>query len=292
MEHQLWRLILQVLKSIHKRSKRARQDFGDDQIVLTWLWAVLHDRPVSWACCPGNWPAYERHRPRPSCSTMSRRLRTAGVRQLLEELEQRVLRPQGATSLVWAVDGKPLVISGCSKDSQAGYGRAAGGMARGYKLHLVLGSDAVVAAWRIAPMNKDERVMARRMLRTAEVQGYVLADGNYDSNKVYETCWQRGIQLLAPRRYGPHGRLGPRLQSAGRLRAIELLGTPDKPFARDLHNQREMIERYFGNLSSWGGGLQGLPCWVRTHARVHRWVQAKLILHALCRQARTTTYAN
>ena len=60
------------------------------------------------------------------------------------------------------LDGKPLTIGGCSKDRQAGYGRAAGGKARGYKIHVIYGSDGSIAAWRIAPMNVDERVMAAR----------------------------------------------------------------------------------------------------------------------------------
>jgi hypothetical protein len=44
-------------------------------------------------------------------------------------------------------------------------------------------------------------------------------------------------------------------------------------------------------LVSWGGGLTGLPAWVRTHRRVHRWVQAKLVLSALKQQLRQTTCA-
>jgi hypothetical protein len=55
---------------------------------------------------------------------MSRRLRSPGVQKLLDALEQRVLAPK-QPGLYWMIDGKPLAISGCSKDRQAGYGRAA-----------------------------------------------------------------------------------------------------------------------------------------------------------------------
>ena len=76
----------------------------------------------------------------------------------------KVLRPQHNMSLAWSMDGKPLMIGGCSKDKQAGYGRAAGCKAKGYKLHTIAGKQGEIAEWRVAPMNKDERVMGARML--------------------------------------------------------------------------------------------------------------------------------
>jgi hypothetical protein len=69
---------------------------------------------------------------------------------LLDALERRVIAPQ-KPGLFWMIDGKPLVISGCSKDRQAGYGKSAGGMGKGYKLHALIGSHGSVAAWRVAP---------------------------------------------------------------------------------------------------------------------------------------------
>ncbi len=220
---------------------------------------------------------------------MSRRLRSAGVKRLLEEIEAEVLRPQ-QLGLLWMIDGKPLTIGGCSKDRQAGYGRAAGTMAKGYKLHAVFGPNFTVAAWRIAPMNKDERIMARRLLREAPVQGYVLGDGNYDSNDLHDVCLSReDVQFVAPRRYGPGRGTGHRVQSPSRLRSMELL-EGESPFGRSLFGQRFLIEQHFGHLTSWGGGLNSLPAWARTHHRVHRWVQAKLILTALKRRLSSTTY--
>jgi hypothetical protein len=222
---------------------------------------------------------------------MSRRLRTPAVRRLLEQLEQRVCAPSADRPLVWMVDGKPLVISGCSKDRQAGYGRATGGKAKGYKIHAIVGGDGSIAAWRVAPMNKDERVMAGRMLRTTPLQGYLLADSNYDSNQLHALCDRRGnLQLLCPRRYGPDRGHGHRRQTPGRLRSMELLENPRAEFGRNLFRARTQIERYYGRLTNWGGGLTHLPPWARTHRRVHRWVQAKLILTALRHRIPNTTY--
>ncbi len=193
MEDQLWKGILRLLKQIHKPRRRAREKFSVEDIVRVWMWAVLHDRPMSWAICKANWPIHERRRTLPSSSTMSRRLRDREVRAVMMSLEQAVVRSRGDKRLVWVIDGKPLIVSGSSSDRQTGFGRAQRGNARGYKLHLIQGIDGLVAAWRIAPMNKDERVMARRMVRTADIQGYLLADANYDSNPLHEVCASAAI---------------------------------------------------------------------------------------------------
>ena len=141
-------------------------------------------------------------------------------------------------------------------------------------------------------MNTDERVMAQRLLRTAPVQGYVVADSNYDSNNLHRVCDTRGnLQLVTRRRYGPGHGTGHRRQSAGRLRSIQLTESPFPAFANGLLHERSQIERLFGQLTNWGGGLTNLPAWVRTHRRVHRWVQAKIVLTALKQTETQRTYA-
>jgi hypothetical protein len=290
MEHQLWPQLRQLIRQL-ARPKTTRYDYSDALIAEVYYWAALHDRPAAWACDPANWPIHQRRRPLPDPSTLSRRLRSPAVVALLQAIDHAALGPVGDPPLVHMMDGKPLPIGGCSQDRQAGYGRAAGCKAKGYKLHALVGGDGSVPAWRIAPMNKDERVMARRLLRQAEVQGYVLADGNYDDNNIHKVCDARGnLQLLAPRRYGNDKGLGHRKQSAGRLRCIERLTDPVSEFGRELHAGRGAVERYFGNLTSFAGGLTHLPPWVRGHRRVRRWVQAKLVINRLRIQLRETTY--
>jgi hypothetical protein len=292
MEGQLWKSILMVLTQVDKRCKRGREDFSDEDIVRVFYWAVLHDRPISWACQRENWPYHARRRKLPSDTTMSRRQRTASVMTLLDVVERTVTRP-AADRLYWMIDGKPLVIGGCSKDRQAGYGRAAGTKAKGYKLHALVAADGSLAAWRIAPMNKDERVMAKRLLKTSAIQGYITADANYDSNELHKICDARGNhQLLTPRRYGAGNKVGHRAQSPGRLRSIALLENPTPRFGQQLMKDRAAIERCFGNTTNWGGGMTHLPPWVRTYRRVHRWTQAKLTLTALRRKKLQTTYGD
>jgi len=290
MEHQLWQSIVAVLAALHKSPKPRAYDFSDADIVKVHYWAVLHDRPVSWACQPRHWPLWHRRRPLPSEATMSRRLRHPCVRALLDALEQRVIAPR-EPGLFWVIDGKPLPIGGCSKDRQAGFGRAANCKAKGYKIHAILEPAGGVAAWRLAPMNKDERVMAERLVRAAALQGYLVGDANFDSNPLHEACGRREqLYLVTPRRYGPGRGTGHRRQSAGRLRSIELTENPFPRFAERLLHDRAAIERRFGHWTNWGGGLTCLPAWVRTHRRVHRWVQAKLVLTALKRAQHTRTY--
>jgi hypothetical protein len=281
MELQLWLKIVALFDTPCKRRRSMHFRFSDSDILKVWFWSVIHDRPISWAVQRENWPVHLRRHSLPSNTTMSRRLRSRSVTRMLDKLQQLVVAPQD-DSLYWMVDGKPLTIGGCSKDRQAGYGRAAGCMAKGYKLHAIVAKNGQIADWRIAPMNKDERVMAERMLKTTNVRGYVVADSNYDSNKLHAVCDKRGsLQLVCRRRYGEHRKMGHRKQSAGRLRSKEILEAPNNAFGKDLLAQRDSIERTFASLTNWGGGLTHLPPWVRTHRRVKRWVQAKLIFGAL-----------
>src|SRR3954469_16244868 len=109
MEHQLWKEIVRLLQELDKPRPKAAQEFPDEAIVKVWYWAVLHDRPVRWACQRRNWPIHLRKQPLPSESWMSRRLRRASVRALLAQLERRVVAPK-EPGLYWMIDGKPLPI--------------------------------------------------------------------------------------------------------------------------------------------------------------------------------------
>jgi hypothetical protein len=283
MEHQLWKDIVATLVPLCERSFCPQHRFSVLDILKVWFWAVVHDRPVSWAVQARHWPPHLR-RPLPSNTTLSRRLRSASVLKVLKRCELALLRlPRGATaSLVWKIDGKALVIGSASKDPHAGFGRAVGGLAKGYKLHLILGTDGSIPDWRLAPMNQDERVMAERMLAQTTLQGYLLADGNYETTTLHRLCDSQGsLQLVSPRRKKYRGKKPSRRhRPQGRLRSIELLEGPGT-FGRALLHERDQIERYYGRLSGCAAGLTHLPPWVRTHPRVHRWVQAKLLLLSL-----------
>jgi len=72
------------------------------------------------------------------------------------------------------MDGKPLPVGPNSHDRNATWGYRAGGRAKGYKLHLLMALGGTVIAWRVAPMNRDEREMARRLFEPGEfIEVYV-----------------------------------------------------------------------------------------------------------------------
>jgi hypothetical protein len=254
LEYQLWLSIIAVLASLHKDAKSTLCDFSDEDIVKVHYWSVLHDRPISWACPARHWPLQRRRLALPSEATLSRRLRHPRVRALLRALEERVIAPQ-EPGLFGIIDGKPLVIGGGSQDRPAGYGRAVGGKAKGYKIHAIVHPQGDIAAWRLAPMNKDERVLAQRLVRGAPIQGYLVADSNYDSNPLHAVCGQRDqLQWVARRRYGPQHGTGHRQQTPGRLRSMHLLENPAPAFGNQLLKDREAIERRFANMTNGGGG--------------------------------------
>lgn len=161
-------------------------------------------------------------------------------------------------------------------------------------MHALVGSEDDMAAWRVAPMNKDERVVARRLLKAAppEVVGYITADANYDSNLLHQVCDDQGNrQLVRPQRYGPGNGTGLRKQTAGRRRSMALTESPFPAFARRLLRHRSQVEREFGKLTNWSARLSGLPSWVRGHRRMRSCVQAKLALTRLKRDAQIKTCA-
>ena len=271
MEREVWDTLCKRLR--HLRDRRpAKCQFTDQDIVRVFLWATLHDRPVSWACRPGAWPRRPRRLPTPS--TMTRRLRTLSVMTTLRRLAPR---PRGR-SLV-CVDGKPLTVSRFSKDRQASYGYAVGGMGRGYKLHAACDSRGNLLAFDVRPINEAECMVARRLIaRAASAGSVILADASYDSNPLHAVAGARGATLLAPRRKPGRG-LGHHPQEPGRLRSMAVL-EGDRRKRRQASRLRGSVERFFGWLTGIGGGSP--PAWVRTLPRVRRWVIAKLaILHAL-----------
>jgi hypothetical protein len=292
MEHQLWSAIVALLVPLDKTACRTLHDYHDSVIVRVFYWAVVHDRPVAWACARKNWPIHLRRKPLPSPSTLSRRLRSPSVIALLEELSKRAIAPREPGTF-WIIDGKPLIIGGASGDAEGRCGRAVNGMARGYKLHVIVNPQGEIAAFEVTAMNVDERVVAARLIAQAPIQGYFLGDGNFDSNTLHAVCDDLGNrQLITPRRYANAQSTGHRPQTQGRQRCLDLWNQPEPRFIDGLLAERDAIERCFGNLTNWGGGLGPLPAWVRTHRRVERWVRAKLTLNAIKRLNQITTYGD
>src|SRR4051794_35605305 len=179
MERELWPPLYHLLMEVAKDFSQKYVQHQPWVLVAVMLWAALHDRPRSWAC-------QRRHRSTttlrpgrlPSPSALSRRVDGVAVGLLWRALEQR-LRDSGDPALVAFVDGKPLPVGGNSKDADARFGRGAGCVARGYKLHAVWPARPVPEAWEVTPMNGCEKAAAGRLVERLAHGGYLLADGNY-----------------------------------------------------------------------------------------------------------------
>jgi len=275
MEDELWNGVYQTVLEVSKQFRSPHKQFADWWIVMTFLWAVVHDRPVSWACQSRNWPTTERYRRYPSPATISRRLRTPSVQQLLGVVERSVRQRFNYSWCKW-IDALPLPIGGSTTDPDARYGRAASTMAKGYKLYAICDPLAGIEVWDIQPMNVNENLVAKTMVRLLEGEGYLVGDGEYDSNTLYDAASGAGFQLIAPKRDG--FALGHRHHSVYRLRAIEL---QQRPFGKHLLHQRAGIDRFFGQWGNYGAGLKPLPHWVRRLWRVRLWIQGKIILNSV-----------
>jgi Transposase DDE domain len=276
MERELWLVLYKLARECDPAPCWELVTFFDHQIVGVFLWAVVHDRPVSWACDPLSWPKGLWKGKLPSQSTLSRRLPTTEVQRLLGTMEgQLASLKQGGFVLL--LDGKPLVVGTHSKDRDASWGRAGRGYAKGYKLHAIYDRGPLPIAWEVASLNVSEPEVAARLVSLLEGGGgYILGDKAFDSNPLHAVATSRGYQLVAERKRPGTG-LGHRRHAPGRLRSIELLRTE---FGRDLYHCRDDIERQFGWLTNHGSGLAPLPAWVRRPARLRLWIQAKLLLHA------------
>ena len=276
MERELWPPLYHGLMAAARDFRQKYVQHQPWAVAAVLLWAALHDRPVAWACDRRNW-ATTRLRPArlPSQPTVSRRTRRSAFGLFLTFLADR-LRGGGLPGLALAIDGRPLLVGGCSHDPDARFGRAAGHLGRGYKLHCVWGARPLPEAWEVAPLNDHEVNAGERLVARLGGGGYLLADGNYDANRLFDAAAAAGYQLVAAQRDRNPGR-GHRYQSPARLRCIALLATP---FGRALYRRRVGIETAFGNAAAFAGGLGPLPAWVRRPWRVELWVWAKLAINA------------
>src|ERR1700722_13562715 len=210
MERELWRSLCLLAKKLDKPWGNWRYSTAD--VLTAYFWAVVHDRPTSWAANPREWPDDVRPALLPPQSTLSRRLRRPETVQLMTEVEQHLLALFAVGNcLAHIIDGKPLGVSGVSKDADAGYGRGAGGKQKGYKLHAVWGRAPLPVGWVLAPLNVSEKTVARWLIETLPGGGYLLGDTQYDVNYLYDAAEDAGFQLVTKKtRSRGRGGLGHR----------------------------------------------------------------------------------
>jgi len=300
MEAKRYRRLCRLVDQLAPQGRRGRQQFSDAVIAKVFFHATHCDRPVSWACREENWPREPvlRHQAvgftLHSQSTMSRRLRTVGLLQLIERVQAALAEELSREQPVLkAIDSKPLRVGCYSKDPDAKRGHCGRGeKARGYKLHTVTCGDAFLC-FTVLPMNVNDQVGAAMLLprlgRTTttagdgsrQAWGYVSADNAYDANPVYRAAAAVNHQLIAPpRRANAHVR-DTRRNCPQRIRSLDICANPlshcglGESFGLGLLRQRKQIERDLGHAVM--DGLYAPPPWVRRPHRVAAWAAAKLI---------------
>ena len=241
MERELWPLLYRTVREVARGFSQKYKQIPSWVLVASMLWATLHDRPVSWACQAVNWATTPLRPGRlPSAATMSRRVDGVAVGLLWRAIEQRLREMSGAFPALTAfLDGKPLEVGGATKDPDARYGRAAGTMAKGYKLHTVWSTRALPETWEITPLNTSEQTVAHRSLLQLRHGGYLLADGSYDSSALFDRAWQHGYQLVTSLGRKANPGAGHHYQSPHRRRNISLM---QSAFGERLYRQRVAIE--------------------------------------------------
>lgn len=254
-----------------------RFEYSDRLIILMWLWAVLHDRPLSWACQRENYSSLFRPRTLPGVSQFCKRLATERFVLVRRHLHE-VLSAKGHADLLHILDGKALTINDYSTDPDARNGIASGKFHFGYKVHARAASSGFLVDYRVFSLNVGEPNTALDLLATLPKGAMVLADANYDSRFLYEAVREKGATLLTRLKGRTTVRQKLKEMGPARREAIDAWNNDPELCERVLH-KRDSIERTFAHLTSFGGGLGPLPAWVRRLHRVRLWVDAKIAIY-------------
>ncbi len=276
MSSQLWKRIYHAIRMVDRGVDRTgrRPEYPDTMIVAMYLWTVWHDRPLCWAADRANYTSLFRPRRLPSRSQFCRRIKTQRCQAILDGVWKRLAQvDSNDDSPFTLMDGRVLRVQSHSADPDATRGYASGGFARGYKLHALARENGRFVAMRVKPLNVAEKVVAHELIDEYQPAGFLLADGGYESGPLYDYVAESGAIFLAP--LPKNAGDGHRPQSRARLLAKRLWDHGGKV----IYQRRRAIERFFGQLSAFGGGLAPLPSWVRRIERVQRWITAKIIIY-------------
>jgi hypothetical protein len=286
-----------VLTTIKRAAKdvgwgggRRAPRFPNWLVVAMYVWAVWHDRTLSWACDRAHYNGLFRPRGKlPSVSRFSRRVKSDDCQAILRKVHD-ALAQRGVVIDEGYVDGKAVLVSPVSKDRQATRGKVCGGFAKGYKLHAFVNENRRIVVWSVTGLHEDEKTVAMHLLPhlpPVAPGGLILKDSNYDSAPLHKLADEAvpGAALVGPLkgqdRVGPDGHHPVTLRQMGASRRVLVAAWQHCPAAVELAlRARDNVERAFGVLCCTAGGLgTALPPWVRTLDRVRRWVGVKVILY-------------
>ncbi len=251
MDKRIWGIITKVIVSVNRAIPRTgrRPSFNDVLILRMYVWTVWHDRPLYWACDRLHYNKLFRPRRLPSVSQFCRRVRTPRVALMLQELGRRLAWKDGPDKVMF-LDGKALPVSESTSDPEAKTGRGNGRFSRGYKLHALGAQDGRITAFSVRSLNEHELpVTHQALIQHVSPGAIVLADGNYDSDRLYQQMYDQNAWLFTPMK-------GKRARSQSRLGRMSL----PRRWIHDLwgrrtklcwaaYRERTGIERMFSALS-------------------------------------------
>ena len=274
MDSHVWREVYQTIRRVDRGIPRLGRHptYSDVLVVAMYVWSVAHDRPLCWACKRSSYGGCFRPRRLPSVSQFCKRLKSARCERILQAVHERTAHVEWEQEVSF-LDGRALPVGPHSKDPDVRVGWKAGSFARGYKLHVWAAQDGRIPVWSVTPLNVNEKPVAHEMLRYRLADGLVLADGEYDSRDLYNLIAEDGGQFLTPL---------PRSAGQGHVPQSPVRNAAARAWtgiAGYVYRERHGVERIFAHISAFGGGLAGLPPWVRTISRVRRWVGTKLIIY-------------
>lgn len=287
MDQQQWIVLRRVIRSATRSFKPLpRAQYSDFLIVCLYFWAVLHDRPMTWAIQPVHYNRLFRPRKVPSISQLNRRIAADRFQSILLKTHQRLAGDSRFKGL--CIDGRALCVSPVSQDRDARWGHIPGGMGKGYKLHAIVSSDGNIPVFSVMPLNVHEMPVARQMLaHLPHGPGdlLVMADGNYDAQVLHKDIARRGGFLITRPRGRARHPVTRRQMGRSRRLLIDLWERNPRLMSR-VYRHRQGIERRLGNLTCIPGLLSHLPPFVRGLARARRWTGGKICLYHAHRLAK------
>lgn len=286
MDRDIWDVLMRATRSLQSACEPRRRGvvFGDRLILRLYLWLVWHDLPMCRVEDRAVYGSMFRPRALPSVSQFCKRVKEPRFALLLEAVRRRVTG-SGVDTTLLCIDGKALPVTENTRDEEARTGHGGGRFCKGYRLHAMGDGDGRILEYRLTDMREQEKNMAFEMLDTVRPGQIILADGNYDSSRLYDAAAARGAFLFTPIKRGwPHTHVSKK--SSPHRRQADRVWRRHAALAGRVYRLRSAIERIFANLTNFAGGLRGLPPWVRTLGRVSRFVAAKLVIYQARRLSR------
>lgn len=285
-----WTRLLCRLRDLEPSPKGRGHPTTYPTYLIAWLalWAAAYNWPLCELALQlerHGWPRVVRRclprplrRRVPDMSTLSRRWRKAEFFTMLDRLLIRL----AGSDITGLIDGMILPVGPHSTDAEARFGAAGSKFQKGYKAVRLTNRRGQAWAVRVVSANQPETKVALDLLEWVATEDLKLVraigDRAYDSEPLRAEFHRHlGALLLAPRQRRNFRNGRSRKSRMGRFRrqSMRILRSP---WGRYWMNARSAIERSNGWLKQRPYLLGFLPPFIRTTARVRRWVVCMEIL--------------